>query len=172
MQHEFLMAIMAEMNKEGVHISIDTSGHVRGEVFRKTVKEAGLILYDLKIIDDGLHRLHTGASNRIVLENARWLGGAGIPVWVRIPVIPGYTAQHSNISEIADFIREHMSTVVERIDLLGYNDLCSNDYRKMEMDYQLKESQRVKESEMLDLLELMKNTGVNNITVSNYLKGE
>lgn len=172
MQHEFLDEIIPELKKEDIHICIDTSGYVNGKIFAKTVREADMVLYDLKIMDDNLHRLYTGVSNRPVLENAQHLGSAGIPVWVRIAVIPGFTGDHSNISGIAGFIRDHMAPAVERIDLLGYNDLCVNDYEKMRVDYRLKDTPRVKESEMQELRELMKTSGIENITISNYLKGE
>lgn len=171
-QHEFIRAITKEMKNAGVHVCIDTSGHVKPEIFRQAVKDADLILYDFKTMDDTLHKQHTGVSNRVILDNARWLGSAGIPVWIRIPVIPGYTASSGNIGAIADFIKENMSRVVERIDLLGYNDLCFNDYQKMGMDYGLDDSPRVKESEMLEYRDLLQKTGITEISFSNYQKGD
>ncbi len=172
LQPEFLQAIMAEMNEEGVHTCIDTCGHVDEEVFQKVVPDASLVLFDLKIKDEQEHKNHTGVSNELILRNARWLGKSGIPVWVRVAVIPGYTDDISNIRGIAAFIGAHMLPAVERIDLLGYNDLCVNDYRKLQMDYPLAGTPRVTESEMMQLRELMKQSGVAKITISNYRKGE
>ena len=172
MQHQFVAAITKEMKAAGVHVAVDTSGYVSPENFRKGVENADLILYDLKTIDDDLHKKYTGVSVNPVLENARWLGTAGLPVWVRIPVIPGYTAHRDNIRAVADFIGSYMAPGVERIDLLGYNDLCSGDYQKMKMDYPLEDVPRVKESEMEELFNIMKETGVKDIAFSNYIKGE
>ncbi len=171
-QHDFVAAITKEMKDAGVHVAVDTSGYVNSDSFRTGVENADLILYDLKIIDDKLHKKYTGVPAKLILENAGWLRTARLPVWVRIPVIPGYTADLANIEAVAGFIREEMASVVERIDLLGYNDLCSGDYSKMKMDYSLQNVPRVRESEMEKLLVIMKKTGVENIVISNYRKGE
>lgn len=172
LQHEFISAATLALQDAGVHVCIDTCGFVKPEIFRSVVKDADLILYDLKGIDDNLHKEHTGVSNKLVLENAAWLGSAGLPVWVRIPVIPGYTAAKNIISEMARFVRENMQEAVERIDLLGYNDLCSHDYEKMGFKYTLKDIPRVKESQMTEFCDIMKESGIGNITIANYLKGE
>ncbi len=172
LQPEFVSAISDEMNKEGIHVCIDTSGYVKEEIFQRVVKKASLVLYDLKIIDEERHSFYTGVSNAPILENARWLGTSELPVWVRVAIIPGYTDDYANIESIAEFIRKNMLPVVERIDLLGYNDLCLNDYRRIRMEYKLEGTPRVKESEMMKLVELMKSAGVDHVTASNYREGE
>ena len=172
LQPEFLQAIISEMNKEGVHTCIDTSGQIKEAVFQKVAPQVSLVLFDLKLIEEEKHRLYTGVSNRTILNNARWLGSAGVPVWIRVAIIPGYTDDHANIEGIARFVRENMLPAVERIDMLGYNDLCANDYEKMQMGYSLSGTPRVKESEMIELQNIMKSSGVEHITFSNYRKGE
>lgn len=172
LQPDFLRAIIDEMNKEGIHTCIDTSGHVKESIFQEIVPKVSLVLFDLKLIDNEEHKKYTGVSNHTILNNAKWIGSTNVPTWVRVAIIPGYTDDHANMQGIAEFIRDNMFPAVERIDLLGYNDLCINDYQKMQMEYSLEEAPRVKESEMNELKEIMKLSGVEHITVSNYRKGE
>jgi pyruvate formate lyase activating enzyme len=170
LQPELLQQAIPLLKAEGVHVCIDTAGHVEPELFRKTVRLADLVLYDLKIMDPGRHRELTGAFNESILANAAWLGASRIPTWVRVPVVPGYTDDEANITAIACFIRERMDSV-ERVDLLGYNDLCAADYEKLQLPYTLPGAARIAEKEMLRLRRIMAQSGAARVTISNYLKG-
>lgn len=169
LQSQFLLEIIPRLQEKGIHICIDTAGCIRPEVFKPVAALADLILYDLKVIDDSLHRRLTGVSNKLILENAVWLGGAGIPVWIRVPVVPGYTASEENMTEIASFLSSTMPGV-ERVDLLGFNDLCSNDYAMLDMEFPLLNAARVKEQAMLRLKEILSLSGAGVVSISNYLK--
>lgn len=170
LQHRFLIAIIPGLRAEGIHVCVDTSGFAAPKIFQSVAAEADLVLYDLKLMDDKRHRALTGVSNKTILENAAWLGASGIPAWVRVPVVPGYTDGEENMAAIARFISERMPAV-ERVDLLGYNDLCVNDYEKLGLDYGLKGTGRVGESDMERLREIMEHCGVTGVTFSNYVKG-
>ncbi len=167
LQHRFLLAAIPLLKSQGIHVCIDTAGCVSPEIFQAVAREADLVLYDLKIIDDEKHRQFTGLSNVQILENAVWLGGSGVPFWIRVPVVPGYTDSVEDITVMANFIREHLGSV-ERIDLLGYNDLCTTDYERIGLPYKLKGLPRVEKSAMLRLREIMLTSGARHVTISNY----
>ena len=167
LQHRFLLAALPALRAASVHSCIDTAGGVSPKIFQAVAREADLVLYDLKIMDHGRHELFTGASNEQILENATWLGASGIPFWIRVPVIPEYTAGVENIGAIADFIRKQVGPV-ERIDLLGYNDLCAADYKKLGLQYRLKAVPRVSKETMLGLREIMLTSGARRVTIANY----
>ncbi|MGW8250292.1 MAG: glycyl-radical enzyme activating protein, partial [Anaerolineales bacterium] len=80
-----------------------------------------LVLLDLKVMDDRTHKYATGASNKRILENARRLAGHGVDIIVRIPVIPGINATHSNMQAAADFLESFPRLL--GVDLLPYHDL-------------------------------------------------
>ena len=167
LQHRFLGAVLPVLRSEGIHLAIDTSGHADPKVFQEIAQKTDLVLYDLKIIDPEKHKLFTGLSNELILENAAWLGASGIPFWIRVPVIPGYTAREEDIKALAAFIKEKMGAA-ERIELLGYNDLCAADYERMGLEYRLKEVPRVTKDEMTRLQEIALHSGVSRVTISNY----
>jgi len=167
LQHRFLLAALSALRSEDIHVCIDTAGCVSPQVFKDVAGEADLVLYDLKTIDREKHKLFTGASNEVILENAAWLGGSGIPFRIRVPIIPGYTSGEEDIKAMAHFIRDEVGPV-ERIDLLGYNSLCVADYERLGVDYQLKEVPRVTEEAMVRLQEIMIGSGARRVTISNY----
>ncbi len=170
LQHEFLLAVLPKLKEQGIHTCIDTAAGVPSHLFQPVAKEADLVLLDIKIMEEERHRASTGLSNKMVLENAAWLAGSGVPFWVRVPIVPGFTDDEENIAAIAGFIASEMKST-ERIDLLGYNDLCVHDYQRLDWRYELTNAGRVKESEMLRLQAIMRETGAEIVTISNYLKG-
>jgi pyruvate formate lyase activating enzyme len=170
LQSRFLAQFIPRLRAEGVHVAVDTSGFASESVFREIAALADLVLYDLKLMDEEEHRRHTRQSNAPVLANARILGQMSTPVWIRVPVVPGITDHPRNIEAIGRFVKDHLPNV-ERIDLLGYNDLCRADYEKLGLPYSLADTPRVPEAEMLKLQQIMAVSGVDPITVSNYERG-
>lgn len=170
LQHRFLTAIIPLLRAEKIHVAVDTSGFAGREAFSAVAKMSDLVLFDLKLISDLDHRRYTGRPNPPILENARILGKLPVPVWIRVPVIPGITDSLENISGISRFVRENMVNVV-RVDLLGYNDLCRGDYEKLGMDYPLRDTPRVSREVMERLKAVMEGAGIGPVTISNYEVG-
>jgi pyruvate-formate lyase-activating enzyme len=57
-------------------------------------------------------------------------------MWIRTPVIPGYTHEPANIQAIGEFIRRYLPTV-ERWELLAYTNLGRPKYHRLDRAYQL-----------------------------------
>jgi pyruvate formate lyase activating enzyme len=106
-----------------------------------------LVLYDLKLIDGDRHRASTGAANDLILDNARQFAAAGAPMWIRTPVIPGYTADETNIAAIGDFIATELPTV-QRWDLLAYTNLGQPKYHRLDRRYALEETPLLTRAQM------------------------
>ncbi len=167
LQHSFLLAALTALRSEGIHVCIDTAGYAPPEKFQAAARESDLVLYDLKIMDEAKHRLFTGVSNKLILENAIWLGASKIPFWIRVPVVPGYTDSEENITAIAHFIRDHLGAA-DRVDLLGYNDLCISDYARMHLNYKLEGVPRAAEATMRRLQDIITACGAKMVTISNF----
>ena len=88
------------------------------------------MLYDLKLIDDALHRYWVGASNKQILANAGRL--AGYNVQVRVPLIPGITDTDANLHDIFTFMRQ---SGLGRVALLPYNPSAGAKYEWLGVDY-------------------------------------
>lgn len=136
LQAEFSRALMEALKTEGIHLALDTCGGVAWKRLEPLVKLADLVLYDLKLMDPDAHLEYTGVPLELVLENARRVAAAGKPMWVRTPVIPGYTDGEETIRRIARFIRDELPTV-ERYDLLAFNNTCNAKYRRLDLIFAL-----------------------------------
>src|SRR5574341_458416 len=139
MQVDFLCEVLPRCKAAGLHVALDTCGAVSSERYQRVLDWVDLVLYDLKIMDAERHRAATGISNDLILENTRLLAARGVPLWIRTPVIPGYTDEPENIRAIGRFIRERLPTV-ERWDLLAYTNLGRPKYHRLDIPYQLEDA--------------------------------
>ncbi|MBR7165714.1 MAG: radical SAM protein [Clostridia bacterium] len=97
-QRDFLLEMLLRCRKEGIHTALETSLILFDEeVFRNT----DLILADLKIWDDALHRKFTGVSVEPIKNHFLRLGTLSTPVRGATPVIPEI---HQGIEEISRFL--------------------------------------------------------------------
>jgi len=122
-QADFAAAILRGCREHGIHTAIETCGACDWPVLERLADLCDLVLYDLKLFDDSLHRQWTGVSNRQILDNARRL--AGRSVVVRMPLIPGITDTAANVAAVAGFLRE---AGLPRLVLLPYNPSAAAKY--------------------------------------------
>jgi pyruvate formate lyase activating enzyme len=104
---------------EGVHVALETSGYAESRVFRELIAHCDLVLFDLKAIDDDVHRRYTGRSNKPILRNLESLREVPTPVIVRVPLIPGVTDTPANLEAIAEIASRVAH--LEGVELLRYN---------------------------------------------------
>jgi len=147
MQTDFLCEILPRCKDAGLHIALDTCGAVSAERYQRVIDWLDLALFDLKIMDGERHHTATGVGNEFILNNARLLSMRGVPMWIRTPIIPGYTADCANIESIARFIRDELPTV-ERWDLLAYTNLGKPKYHRLDLPYELENVPLVTRDEM------------------------
>ncbi len=154
LQPVFARALMRDLKQQGIHTALDTSGHCRWETLETLIPLADLVMYDIKLIAPEPHREHTGVTSTLILENllklASFMDSADKPpeLWIRTPVIPGYTNDPANIRAIGTFIRETLGNRVSRWDLCAFNNLCSDKYAGLGMEWKCRDLSHVTEDEM------------------------
>jgi len=132
LQPDFAAALLEKCKAAGLHTAVDTAGFVEWSAFEKVLPFADLFLYDIKAIDEALHVRATGQGNRRILENYARLVRTGKPIWVRVPVIPGYTDSEEEIARIGEFLADKEPVCVE---LLRFHRMAESKYRALGMEY-------------------------------------
>ena len=128
MQPECLIALLKRCKEYEIHTALDTSGYAQTGIFESVIDKTDLFLYDLKFVNNDLHRKYTGASNRLILENLQRLDKRGKPVWIRFPVIPSITNTQKNIIDILNYITN--LTSITQVNLLPYHRIADGKYQK------------------------------------------
>ena len=145
-QVPFMKAVCKRLKEEGITTCIETAGFVSKDLYEEMLPYLDDILFDLKAMDDGVHKKNTGVSNRLILENLSWLLTQDVPVKVRIPVIPGVNNSEENMRAVAAFLKEQAK--MPDIGLLPYHRLGVSKYEKLDMTYGLDEIEPPKDEEM------------------------
>jgi pyruvate formate lyase activating enzyme len=91
----------------------------------------------LKLMDEVRHRRYTGVSNGRILENLKELAFRGVPVIIRVPVVPGINDSKENIREIGRFISALPN--IRELELLPYHAAGVGKYQRLGMEFTLPE---------------------------------
>lgn len=127
-QYKFLKEVLTECKQSGLNTAVDTSGYASFNIIQSIYDYTDLFLYDIKIIDDELHKKFTDVSNDLILVNLKRLTSLGNKVHIRIPLIPGITDTEKNLSDIINFIKSLKN--IRQIDLLPYNKIAESKYKR------------------------------------------
>lgn len=114
-QSDFLSEITDLCKAEKINCAVETSMiFYSHEIFEKF----DLIMADLKIWDNEIHRLYTGLGNEKIKEHFKMLDRLNIPIIMRTPVIPGIKQE---IDKISMFSKELKNVI--QYELLPYHPL-------------------------------------------------
>jgi pyruvate formate lyase activating enzyme len=122
-----LLKIYEPLSVNGV---IETCGYWEpDDTIREIAGKSIRIYYDIKSMDDEVHRSRTGVSNVRILDNLRWLATI-IPekIVVSLPVIPGISESIKNAEETSVFLKKQGLT---RIRILPYHRLGVSKYEEL-----------------------------------------
>jgi len=133
MQSEFLLELLKECKNENIHTTVDTSGFVNEGKLLEIIDCVDLFLYDLKLINNELHKKYTGVSNKMILQNIQILVNRHKQIIIRIPIIPGITDTNENLEKIIEFLRDFPA--IKEINLLPYHNIAAEKYKRLIMEH-------------------------------------
>lgn len=106
MQGDFTLNLLKRCYDSYIHTAIETCGYVRDDIIKRVPGLLDWIFFDLKHMDDDKHIEGTGVSNKLILENAKFLASEfkGRIVF-RIVIIPDYNDSIESINGFIKFIK-------------------------------------------------------------------
>jgi pyruvate-formate lyase-activating enzyme len=101
----------------GIRTMLLTNGYVLNEKLIERLRKAGLsgVQVSIKAYDDGIHRLNTGKTNKLVLAHFRILAKSPIRLIAESVLIPGLI-EEDEIEKIAEFVASVNPVIPFRID--------------------------------------------------------
>ena len=133
MQADFAEELIKLAAENGIGVCLDTSGFGNGDRLMQLARYENVtnILYDMKSIEDDVHRKYVGQSNALILENLKRL--AADPqtidkIQMRMPLMHGINDTCDIIEKTAQFYKENGIT---HLTLLPYHNLGMNKRRNL-----------------------------------------
>ncbi len=132
----FVRALFEVCRQDRIDTCVETCGWVDPEALLEVIPVTDRFLFDLKHMDPGTHRRHTGRSNRGILKNAALLIEHGANVLFRQPLIPGVNDSIENIQATARFLVS-LGENAARLEIMPFHRMGQGKYRALNMLYNM-----------------------------------
>lgn len=136
---DFVYELFSLCRGGDISTCIETCGCVPWESFEKLLPVTDQFYFDLKSIDNYIHREYTGVSNALILDNARRLSSSGARILFRQPLIPGINDTPGQIDLTARFIKSLDGD--HGLQLMPYHRMGTSKYSALDMPYTLEHLQ-------------------------------
>ena len=134
-QPTFFYELAKKLKKKELHIALDTSGNVYNDDVQKLLDIVDLVLLDVKMTNEEDYERYIGTSLAKTLEFLALLDKMGKDVWVRHVVIPSINDTEEDVKKLKELLKPY--SVVKKIELLPYKDLCREKYKTLGIEFLL-----------------------------------
>lgn len=132
---EFIEKVASRCNAEGYSVIAETCGHFDLEKVLKIIDLFDMLLFDIKMLDDGKHMEYCSKSNQIILKNFDVLINK-VKIVPRIPIIPSVNDTPHDIDLLCDFLKKYREKI-PTVHILPYHDLGYSKYEALKKPYEL-----------------------------------
>lgn len=136
MQPEYIKELFKLLKTEGIHTTVDTSGHIFNERVKAALEYTDLILLDIKSIDPKTHLDLTKVELDPTLKFVEYLESINKKVWIRHVIVPGITDNDEDLEKLAKFVTTLSN--VEKVELLPYHTMGEYKWDTIGEEYPLK----------------------------------
>ena len=161
MQADLCVEIARILKERNINIAVDTSGFVKRDALNKIIPYTDTFLFDIKAIDEDVHIYCTGVSNKLILENIKYVDSLGIPMEIRYPYIP--TMNDDQAEKIAHFVTQLKNVKCLRI--LPYHNYAETKYSCLGLSFT--DFPVPTKTDIISVSEKMKRCGVKNVSCFN-----
>lgn len=136
LQASFATRLLQRLRRFGVHTAIETAGDTPLSRLMPLARQCDEVLFDLKIMDADLAQSIVVMNLPRVLDNFRQLVADGINVIPRVPLIPGYTLNETNMTRVLDFL---LPSGIRQLHLLPFHQYGEPKYRLLGQEWGMRQ---------------------------------
>lgn len=149
---DFLELLCRRLKERDYNIAIDTCGYAPVENYERLLPYVDTFLYDMKTLDDEIHKKYMGKSNALILSNLEFLAAHKANINIRIPVVIPVNDDRQSMQHIITYLKDFIGIV--KVNLLPYHNTGSSKYEKLGRKYPADEL-GVPNSEHMEMLKGM-----------------
>ena len=133
MHADFVKELVKEAGQRGINVCLDTSGFGDSKILMDMalMENVTNVLFDMKSIDDEVHKEYTGVSNQLIIENLRILAAderTNSKLIMRMPLVRGVNDGDDIIKRTGELYRE---IGIKEVNLLPYHNLGMSKMRNI-----------------------------------------
>ncbi len=164
MDMDYIEELARQLYRQGITVTIDTSGFAPYENFKRILPYTDTFLYDIKAMDSTVHKKWIGADNTLILDNLKKLSADGARIYIRIPTIGGVNADEANMKAIIEWLIDEKIKVAQ-VNLLPYHNTGSSKYGRLECEYQGEAFAALSDEKMKQLADLFTAAGFSKVKI-------
>lgn len=154
-QIDFLIELFEKAKEKGIHTCLDTSGIMfrrnvpeTYEKYVRLMKSTDLIMLDIKHIDPEEHIKLTSQPCENIFDFLKFLDEQEKEIWIRHVLVPGITLVPEYLERLGRFIAQFKH--IKALDVLPYHDMGKEKYKKLGIDYVLKDVVPVEKEQAIE----------------------
>lgn len=161
---DYVEALVKKLHRMGISVMIDTCGQAPYGNFERILPYVDAFLYDIKTMDNEIHKRYMGAGNEVILGNLEKLSQAGARIYIRIPTIKEVNGNDEAMKAIIAWLQEK-NIHAAKVNLLPYHNTGSGKYPKVGMCYEGNDLHAPDKEEMNHFVELFQQAGYHNVKI-------
>lgn len=154
-QIDFLIELFEKAKEKEIHTCLDTSGIMfrrnvpeTYEKYVRLMKSTDLIMLDIKHIDPEEHIKLTSQPCENIFDFLKFLDEQEKEIWIRHVLVPGITLVPEYLERLGRFIAQFKH--IKALDVLPYHDMGKEKYKKLGIDYVLKDVVPVEKEQAIE----------------------
>jgi len=158
MQFDFLLDMVQLCKLNGLHVTIDTSGHTATDNIKKLTPFVDMFLFDIKHFNDAKHQQLTRVSNDKILSNLNYLLSNNQNVIIRYPFIPNCNNDEQMLMALESYIIAHHQ--IKELHILPYHAIAAGKYERFGIINKMQRVATVKREELLPIAGRFEKLGI------------
>lgn len=138
LQPKFLLEILKECKRLGLHTAVDTSGFLVQNLSKEILENTDLFLLDLKSFNPKTYKKITGKELAPTLEFLDILEKNKKPTWIRFVLVPNLSDDLDDIEKMAKYLKTKSN--IERVEILPFHKMGEFKWKNAGLDYKLKDT--------------------------------
>ena len=156
MQAPFATLLLQRLRRYGVHTAIETAGDAPLSRLLPLARQCDEVLFDLKIMDTEQARLVVAMNLPRVLNNFMQLVADGVNVIPRVPLIPGFTLNETNMARVLAFL---LPSGIRQLHLLPFHQYGEPKYRLLGQGWGMRQVVPPAENEVAAMRQMAEREG-------------
>lgn len=161
---DYVVELAKRLDKMGISVTVDTCGQAPSENFERLLPYVDTFLYDIKTMDNDVHKKYMGMGNEQILKNLEYISSKGARIYIRIPVVREVNGSIEDMGAIIDYLKEKQIRVAN-VNLLPYHNTGSGKYEKLGLTYKGTDLHAPSNDEMEQFVTLFKESGFHNVKI-------
>ena len=151
LQAKFVEEFFKLCKQNNIHTCLDTSGF--GENYETLLDYCDLVILDVKELDANKYEKLVGKKIEKFKKFLQICQEKGKKMWLRQVIVPNYNDTKESVLKLKEFAKD--LTNIEKIELLPYHDMAKNKYKKLGLEYRLKDVPPMDKKKCKDLERLL-----------------